>query len=305
MPPPRGTPNPLEGPGDYDMTSIVHSDTYPAIDSAKADLSGKAVFITGASRGLGRAMSISFAKAGASMIAIGARSDLSTTISRMKAAAASVGRPEPTILPLKLDVSDRKSVDEAADEVNREFGYVDIVINNAGILGAGFNLIADSDPDDWWNVLRVNLVGPYLVARAFILLLLKGNLKTIVTVASVGAHLKTRGLSSYQGSKLAVLRLMEHIVAEHGDKGILAYSIHPGNIATDAVVGGVENLPPEFRPVFVDTPELSADSLVYLTSQKRDWLAGRYINVTWDLPELMKMRDEIVEGDKLKVRLVV
>ena len=50
---------------------------------------------------------------------------------------------------------------------------------------------------------------------------------------------------------------------------------------------------------------MSADSLVYLSSEKRDWLAGRYINVTWDLPELMTKEKEIVEGDKLKVRLVV
>lgn len=57
--------------------------------------------------------------------------------------------------------------------------------------------------------------------------------------------------------------------------------------------------------MFVETPELSADSLVYLTSEKRDWLAGRYINVTWDLPELMAKKDEIVSGDKLKVRMVV
>lgn len=57
--------------------------------------------------------------------------------------------------------------------------------------------------------------------------------------------------------------------------------------------------------VFVDTPQLSADSLVYLTSEKRNWLAGRYVNSFWDLPQLMAKKDEIVSGDKLKVRLVV
>jgi hypothetical protein len=55
----------------------------------------------------------------------------------------------------------------------------------------------------------------------------------------------------------------------------------------------------------VETPQLSADSIVYLTSEKRDWLAGRYINTTWDLPELMQKESEIVAGDKLKLRLVV
>ncbi|KAI1460465.1 NAD(P)-binding protein [Annulohypoxylon moriforme] len=303
MPPPRGTPNPLEGPGMYyDVTSVVHSDTYPAIDSAKANFNGKAVFVSGASRGLGRAMAISFAKAGASMIAIGARSDLSTTEKEIRAAVASVGKPEPTILPVKFDVSDRKSVDEAAEQVKKSFGHIDIVINNAGVFYLG--PIVDGDPDEWWKVFQVNLVGPYLVARGFIPLLLEGNDKTIITVASVGAHLKSPGSSAYQISKMAVIRFTEFIVAEYGSKGILAYSIHPGNIPTD-MLSSIKNVPPIVKAVFVDTAELSADSLVYLTSQKRDWLAGRYINVTWDLPELMEKEEEIVKGDKLKLRLVV
>ncbi|KAI6087145.1 hypothetical protein F4821DRAFT_269670 [Hypoxylon rubiginosum] len=305
MPPPKGTPNPLEGPADYDMTSVVHNDTYPAIDSSKADLSGKVVFINGASRGLGKAMSVSFAKAGASKIAIGARGDLSTTEKAMKAAAASAGRPEPTILLVKFDVTDYKSVDEAAAQVKKNFGHVDIVINNAGKIGSG--QIADSDPDEWWKVWQVNLGGPYLVSRAFIPLLLEGSDKTIITVSSVGAHLIGPGMSAYQASKLAVLRLSEFIVAEYGDTGVLAYCIHPGNIPTDMLTDftGTTEISDFWKPIFVETPELSADSLVYLTSEKRDWLAGRYINVTWDLPELMEKKDEIVKGDKLKVRLVV
>ncbi|KAI1849171.1 hypothetical protein JX265_012805 [Neoarthrinium moseri] len=300
MPPPRGTFNPLEGPADYDMTSVVHNDSYPGIDPSKTDLTGKAVFISGASRGLGRAMSISFAKAGVSMLALGARSDVSETVKAAQEAAAQAGRAEPKILSLKFDVSDRKGVDEAAQTVREQFGRLDILVNNAGLLLTGF--IADSDPDDWMRVWSVNLMGPYLLTRAFIPLMLERGDKTIVTVSSVGAHCQMPGLSAYQMSKLAVLRLAEFVCAEYGDKGILAYSVHPGNVQTDMADGVVS---PELAPVFVETPELSADSLVYLTSEKRDWLAGRYLNVTWDLPELMRKKDSIVSGDKLKVRLVV
>ena len=57
--------------------------------------------------------------------------------------------------------------------------------------------------------------------------------------------------------------------------------------------------------VFTETTELPADTLVFLTKEKRDWLAGRYINCTWDMPELIAKRDEIVEGNKLKVSLVI
>jgi hypothetical protein len=60
-----------------------------------------------------------------------------------------------------------------------------------------------------------------------------------------------------------------------------------------------------FVIVFTETPELSADTLVFLTSEKREWLSGRYINCTWDMEEVVAKKDEIVKGDKLKVKLVL
>ncbi|KAI8945432.1 NAD(P)-binding protein [Xylaria longipes] len=304
MPPPRGTFNPIEGPGDYDTTSVIHNDTYPAIDSAKADLTGKAIFISGATRGIGRAISISFAKAGASMIAIGARSALGETAQAIRAAAASVGKPEPKVLELKLDVTSQESVDAAAAEIKKAFGRIDIVVNNAGLLSRGE--IAETDPETWWNTMAVNVKGPYLVMRALIPLMLEADgLKTFVTVSSVGAHCRSAGLSAYQISKLAVLRLTEFLGADYSDKGVLAFSIHPGNVLTDMTNGPGSEIPEGLAHIFVETPELAGDSIVYLTKERRDWLGGRYVNVTWDLPELMGLRDKIVKGDKLKVQLVV
>lgn len=308
------------------MTSVVHNDTYPAIDSAQVDFSGKAVFISGATRGLGRAMSVAFARAGASQIAVGGRSDLGTTVAAMEAAAAAAGRPAPQIEAVRFDLTDAASVEGAARQVAAAFGgRVDVVVNNAGVLAAMAPIVA-ADPDAWMQNFAVNVRGPFLAARSFIPLLLRSDVRTMVTVCSVAALLATPGISGYQISKLAELRLSEFICAEHAQDGLLAYSIHPGNIPTD-MIGGPEGVPPEMREgrcsprlfssfvlleanrhvyaVFTETAELSADSLVYLTSKKRDWLAGRYINVTWDLPELMDKEKEIVAGDKLKVKLVV
>lgn len=217
------------------MTSVIHNDTYPAIDPVKADFSGKAIFISGASRGLGRAIAVSFAKAGASMIAMGARTGLSATTRMAREAASQAGKPPPRILPLELDVSDQKGVDEAARRVRDEFGRLDVLINNAGLLGS--DNIADSNPDEWARIWRVNLMGPYLLMRAFIPLMLEEGDKTIVNVSSVGALLHTPGVSAYQTSKLAVLRLAEFVCAEYGDKGVLSYCIHPGNMPTDMITG--------------------------------------------------------------------
>ena len=137
-------------------------------------------------------------------------------------------------------------------------------------------------------------------------LLLKGELKTIINVASVGAYIVGPGLSDYQTSKLALVRFTEFVAKEHTDDGIVAFSIHPGNVPTD-MVGGGKNLPDGIREAYVDTAELCADSLVFLTKERREWLSGRYVNVTWDMPELVSpvKQKQIVDGDMLKVKLVV
>lgn len=101
----------------------------------------------------------------------------------MKQTAREVGRPAPKVLQLKLDVSDADSVDAAISQLDKEFGRLDIVINNAGILN--MQSIAGSNPDDWWKIYEVNVKGPYLIARASLPLLLKSEngLKQILTVS--------------------------------------------------------------------------------------------------------------------------
>lgn len=90
-------------------------------------------------------------------------------------------------------------------------------------------------------------------------------------------------------------------MAEYGDQGILAYAVHPGAIATDMSAG----MPDNMMHVLVDTPEVAADTVVWLSKERRDWLAARYFSCQWDVDELTLKKDEVVEGDKLKVRMVV
>lgn len=298
MPPSKDQPNILRGPGDYEVTARIHNDTYPEIDPHSLNLSGKAVFITGGSRGLGRSMVLSFAKAGVSKIAVGSRSGLEGLEKDIKDSCA---KP-PELLPIKLDVTDESSVAAAAAAVEDRFGKLDVLVNNAGILGE-YGLIADSDPKVWCQVLDVNLQGPYLVTRALLPLLLKSEAeqKCIVNVCSVGAHLTNPRLSAYQVAKNALLKFTTLTNVEYAPQGVIAFAIHPGNVPTD-IMGGPEAIPPHHKHVFVETPELSGDSVVFLVSRKREWLGGRYINCTWDLPELMSKEADIVRGDKLKTK---
>ena len=308
----------------HNFAEPLHKDTYPAIDPQKANLTGKSVFITGASKGVGKAMALSFAKAGASFIGVGARSKLESLEKAIKEAAAAAGQKSPQVLPITLDVTSQKSVDDAAFQVKKNFGKLDILVNNAGVLEPP-TPIAESDPDTWWNTWVVNVRGPYLSTRAFLPLLLKGDHKQIINTCSVGAFATMQGASAYQSGKLALLRFTEFTNAEYGDKGVLAYAIHPGAILTE-IFDPMGGLPEEFKPrkskpfhgacgfkerlanslvEFQDTPELAADTVVFLASEKPDWLAGRYISCTWDMPQLMSKKDQIVKGDKLKVRMAV
>lgn len=278
-------------------TSTLHHDTYPAV--AKSSQKGRTVLITGASKGIGRATAVSFAKAGAETIIITARGNLAEVEAEILNAAKEVGS-KPRVIRLFLEVTDEKSVADAAAEVEKSVGKVDILINNAGYL-AEWLPIDKSDPIEWWKTWEVNVKGLYLVTRAILPLVLKSEAKTIINLSSIGAHLVVGGASAYQSSKLAVIRFTEFLVEEYGSQGIVAIPVHPGGVPTDLGT----TMPAQMHAALIDTPELAGDVLSWLTQEKQPWLNGRYVSVTWDMPELFARKDEIVNGDKLKVRMVV
>lgn len=258
--------------------------------------------MTGASKGIGRETAISFARAGATQIAILARSDLQDVEKTVKAMAKEAGREEPKVLSFAVDVTDKLGIDGVFSVIEEQFGGLDIVVNNAGYMET-FKPIAQSDVDQWWKVWHVNMFGTYLIVRASIPLLLKNidGLKTIVNVSSVAAHLLMRGASSYQTSKFALLRFTESINAEYGEEGIICHVVHPGSVMTEMASG----MPAEMHHVLSDTLALGADTLVWLTAEKRQWLAGRYISSAWDMEQLAKKKAKITEDDLLRVRMDV
>lgn len=274
------------------------NDTYPAIDPLQANHSGKHVVITGAARGLGLAMAISFAKAGASGIAILDVLDSNPARKDILEAAKAAGRAEPKVISLAVDVTDEGSVAKAVKSVESEFGALDILINNAGYVG-GYVPLGDSDPYKWWHAWEVNVKGPYLVTRGFLPLILKGGDKTIIVISSVGAHVTIPGGSAYETTKYAVLRLNHYLMEEYGSQGLLAYAVAPGGVLTDMSEGF------QYKDRLTDTPQMVADTIVFLTKQRREWLARRYVDSRWDMEELLEKEEEIVRRDLLKVRMAV
>ncbi|KAL0934790.1 short chain dehydrogenase reductase [Colletotrichum truncatum] len=277
---------------------VIHHDTYPGIDPVTAsDCTGKAVLITGASKGLGRAIAIGYAEAGASQIAVAARSDVSSTVCAVRDAAKKAGRKEPAVFALEIDVSDTASVKTAAQKLEAEWGRLDILVNNAGYM-APFKLLLETDDDEYMKAWDVNYWGTYRVTKAFLPLLLKGGDKTIVNMSSVAAHFMGAGGGAYHVSKFALIRFTEFVQDEYGDQGVLAFSIHPGGIPTELS----SNLPEKLQFRMTDTPELAAHSIPFLTSQKREWLGGRWLSCMWDMPKLISMEKEVVDGNLLKFK---
>ncbi|KAL2865140.1 SDR family oxidoreductase [Aspergillus lucknowensis] len=292
-----------------------HSEPYPFISPSSANLTGKSVLITGSSKGIGRAIALSFARAGCSKIAIAARSSLllSRTAEDIAAAAAEAGHPPPQTLEITADVATESGAAHAASRFVDAFGEaggLDILVNNAG-RAESFGSMTELSVDDYWATWEVNVRGPYLVTRQMLGLLLKldSGMRTVINVSSAGAHTLTPDIWGYQMSKFALCRFTEFLAQDYVNAGrgrgpgpgLVAISVHPGGVVTDMTA----DLPEDWQPMLRDKPELAADTIVWLVKERRDWLSGRFVSATWDMQELEGRKSDIVNRDLLKFRLTV
>ncbi|KAF2429040.1 short chain dehydrogenase reductase [Tothia fuscella] len=284
----------------YGFTPTTHNDTYAAIDPERLNLSGKKVLITGAARGIGREIALSYAKAGASAIGILDLLDSTPVEKELLEAAKAAGRPTPDVASLRVDVTSATSVARAVQILRSKFGSLDVLITNAGYL-TPYTSLGDSDPDKWWRSWEVNVKGVYLMTRYFLPLVLKSQDKTIIVLSSVGAHHTMPGVSAYETTKLAVLKINNYLNTEYGSQGLLAYAVAPGGVRTDMANG----FPSEFHHLLSDTPQMVADTMTFLTQTRLEWLAGRYVDSRWDMPELLGKKDSIIKGNLLTIQMRV
>ncbi|MGB0968381.1 MAG: SDR family oxidoreductase [Halocynthiibacter sp.] len=187
-----------------------------------AGVSGKTVFITGASRGIGEATARLFAREGAKVVLF-ARSTVETdTI------AGEIGE---NALALSGDVSSWPDMVNAITQAERHFGPIDILINNAGVIDP-IGMMSASDPEAWGRVLDINTKGVYYGMRAVIPGMEARGTGTVITISSGAAHNALEGWSAYCTSKAGTAMLTSAAHLESGGKGVRIMGFSPGTVAT-------------------------------------------------------------------------
>jgi len=210
-------------------------------------LEGKVAFISGAARGIGRAIAIALAEAGAD-IAIAdlhpapfqgekyykLKKRVSGSDEETRTAQA-VRDLQRRSLELELDVADAESVVRAVDRCEQELGPVDILVNNAGIVN-NIAPIASMEPDAWDHELRVNLSGAFHCVRAAVPRMADRGWGRVVNIASIAARSPGLGQPAYSASKAGVVAFTQSVAQEFGRAGVTANAVMPGLIATPLVL---------------------------------------------------------------------
>jgi Short-chain alcohol dehydrogenase of unknown specificity len=248
------------------------------------ELDGLVALVTGGGRGIGANIARELTAAGA-RVAVSARSK-----DEVDAVADKIGG-----LAVVADVSWPDSVEAMVAEVEAQLGPIDLLAANAGI-GAFEEEAWSVDPDDWWHVFEVNVLGAYLSARAVIPGMLERGRGRIVFTGSGAAYLPNSANSAYAASKAAVWRFGE-ILARQLEGRIPVFIFSPGLVRTAMTERLGDDAP--WTP-----PELAPRLVRMLASGRADALAGRYIHAEHDdIEDLIRRADEIREQDLNAIRL--
>jgi 3-oxoacyl-[acyl-carrier protein] reductase len=192
-------------------------------------LAGRVAIVTGASRGIGRAIALQLAQEGAD-VALAART--AEALAGTKAAVEALGRR--TAL-LALDVADSKAVQEGVKRVADELGRLDIVVNNAGLTKDG--LVMRMSDEDWDAVLDVDLKGVFLFCRASLRALLKSPAGRIVNISSIVGLTGNAGQANYAAAKSGLFGFTRSLARELGGRRVTVNAVCPGFIETDMTAG--------------------------------------------------------------------
>jgi 3-oxoacyl-[acyl-carrier protein] reductase len=233
------------------------------------------VLVTGASKGIGRAVARSVAAAGGTVV-LAARDQ-----SRLAAVAAEIAGAGGQAEAVALDVADRASVEAAVGSVLETHGRIDGLVNNAGVTRD--NLLLRMKREDWDQVLATNLTGVFLCTQAALRPMIKQRSGRIVNVTSVVGLVGNAGQANYAASKAGVVGFTKSVAREVASRGITANAVAPGFIETDMTAGMTDKARAAVTAAIpmgrVGSPEDVAGTIVFLLSDAAAYITGQVLGV--------------------------
>lgn len=242
-------------------------------------LQNQIAVVTGAGRGIGRAIALKFAGAGADVVCV------SRTVENSEKIAVEVRAMGRRAWAFAVDVSSATAVAKASDEILTAAEKVDILVNNAGVTRDG--LLVRMTESDWDTALDTNLKGAFLVTKAFTRSFMKQRSGRIINVASVIGLIGNAGQANYAASKAGLIGFTKSVARELASRGITVNAIAPGFIETDMTAA----LRPEAREALLAQIPLNvfgqaedvASAALFLASAEAHYITGHVLNVNGGL----------------------
>lgn len=252
-------------------------------------LAGQAALVTGAGRGIGRAIAERLAAEGARVTLV------ARDAARLEAVAAAIRHAGGEAHALPAQVASAPEVDAAVRAAVARFGPVTILVNNAGVPGP-YGPVGTIDPLEWWGTQAINVLGPVLFMHATIPAMRERRSGRIINIVSSAGLQPVPHLSAYAVSKHTLVRITETVDIEERGHGIRAFALHPGTITTDMARGTIgspeaQHWVPEGVAMLRNRTDAESardlarccDVVASLAAGRFDALGGRYLDLWWDL----------------------
>ncbi|NLY78462.1 MAG: 3-oxoacyl-[acyl-carrier-protein] reductase [Lysinibacillus sp.] len=239
-------------------------------------LDGKTAVVTGASRGIGRAIALELAKEGANVVV-----NYSGSEAKAQEVVEEISKIGSKAIAVQANVADNDSVQNLMKSALDEFGSIDILVNNAGITRD--NLLMRMKEDEWDDVINTNLKGVFLCTKAVTRQMMKQRAGRIIKIASVVGVIGNAGQANYTAAKAGVIGLTKTSARELASRNILVNAVAPGFITTEMT----DALPEDIKEAMLSQiplaklgkPENVAKAVVFLASDDAEYITGQVLHV--------------------------
>ncbi len=243
---------------------------------SKSDIEGKAALVTGSSKGIGKAISLSLAELGVKVAV-----NYNSSKAQAEEVAKEIQDAGGESLVVQADVSNLEQVTAMVDKVNDAWGQVDILVNNAGIISDG--LLMRMSDEAWHRVMGVNLNGTFYCSRAVLRTMVRQRWGRIINIGSVVGIRGNMGQTNYSASKAAILGFSKSLAKEVATRNITVNVVTPGYISTETVANLTKVQKDRImtwipQGHFGETEDV-ANMVAYLVTEKASYVTGQVISV--------------------------